>query len=106
MKIGKWLLAIGFFFVSVACVQACGKCGVGGSEKHMKHLSKKLKLSADQEVQIKKIMDEKMQKMEETGKQSEAYHKEFMEKVEAVLNEEQKIKFGKKMGKHRKHHCR
>lgn len=68
-----------------------------GSEKHLKKMTKKLDLTAEQQDKVKKLMDEKMQKMEEI-------RKNFHDQLRAVLTEEQQKKWDAKMEKHRKRH--
>ena len=76
-------------------LQAMGWCHKDKSEKHLQKLAKKLDLTKDQQDQIKKLMDDKKQKIEEAGKN-------YDEQFRTVLNDEQKKKWDEKMAKKQK----
>jgi periplasmic protein CpxP/Spy len=94
-------------FIAVGSAQAqCGKCGMGDEAKverqdmvgeKLNQMSKDLKLSAEQRVQVESILKEKMEKkhqiMEQHKAAMEALHGEFKAKLKSVLSEEQMTKW-------------
>ena len=66
-------------------------------EKHLKKMTKKLTLTADQQAQIKKLLEDKKQKMEEVGKS-------FHEQLRNLLTDDQKKKWDSDEAKEEKEH--
>lgn len=67
-------------------------------EKHLEKMTRKFGLTTDQQAEIKKIMEEKKQKMEELGKQMRDLMDGYRDKIHSLLNDEQKVKFKKFKG--------
>ena len=67
------------------------------AEKHLKKMTKKLSLTAEQQDQVKKLLEEKKQKMEEIGKS-------FHEQLRNLLTDDQKKKWDADEAKEEKEH--
>ena len=100
-KLGFALVAVTLIAaVSARLLFAGGACCMAGeADKQVQKMSKKLNLNADQQSQLKKIMEEKHQKMEDVMKQAQGVEDEYSQKVGALLSGEQKEKFEKMQGK-------
>lgn len=77
-----------------------GSHGKMDPEIHMEKMSKKLNLSNEQKDQIKQMLLEKNQKLEELWKEMHEIKMAYQEKIKAILTEEQKKDFDKLHGKH------
>ena len=84
-------------------------------DQQLSHLTKKLDLSADQQSQIKPILESQSQQMqqvwqdqstprEERHQKMMAIHQDSNQKIEAVLNDTQKQKFEAMQAQMKQHH--
>ena len=65
-------------------------------EKHLEKMTKKFNLTPDQQAQVRKLMDDKMSKMDEI-------QKNFHEQFRGILTDEQKKKWDTMESKEKKH---
>jgi K+/H+ antiporter YhaU regulatory subunit KhtT len=94
------LLAVVTGFTASA---SAGKCPYHYDiDKKMSKLTKKLDLNADQQAKVRSILQEKQKKLDEMCKQMMTLKDDTHQKMEAVLNADQKAKFEKMMSKHNK----
>lgn len=99
----KWLSKslgiVGLLVLSTAFVSAhCGHCGMGEGkqgkaekmaqwdEEQLERLTQKLNLTSEQQAQVKPILAEKQERLQQV-------RRETHEKIKAILTEEQKAKF-------------
>jgi len=73
-------------------------------EGHLEKMTKKLDLSDDQQTALKKIFDEKKEKMEDLQKEIQALQSSSHDQMKALFSEKQLKKFEKmKSKKHKKY---
>ena len=72
------------------------------TEKHLKMMTKKLDLGDDQQAQLKTILEEKKEKMQDLQKQMQDLRGSTHDKIKAVLNEKQLKRFEKMLSKKHK----
>ena len=94
------LVAGCFAFSASANAQGRGRRG-GGIDRELAELTQVLALTTDQQIQVKNLLVERRAKMEAlrsggappSREQMMAVHQETNEKIRAVLNDDQKVKF-------------
>ncbi len=94
------MLSLGLFLGGIVYAEH-GQDGKMDHGMHMDKMAKELKLTEAQKEQVKNIMEEKKQKMEEHWKQVEEIKNSTQEKIKSLLTEEQKKTFE---SFHSKHH--
>jgi periplasmic protein CpxP/Spy len=84
------------------------------AEDHLKELTSRLNLTADQQAKIKPILDEHLQQMQDLRKDTslsktdshakmEAIHNSLHSKIREILNDDQKTKFDAMVKEHGAH---
>ena len=105
MKKIVYLIAAMFLLNAAPALANCGMCPLGAKgatteeyvEKKMEKLTSELGLSEEQAGKVKGILTDKMEKKKaakaEKREKMDAISAEFSDKVNAVLDDEQKVKF-------------
>jgi Spy/CpxP family protein refolding chaperone len=71
------------------------------AEMRLKHLTGKLSLTADQQTQVKKLIEDEQTQIKPLHEQMKSIHEQFEGKLKGVLTDDQKKKYDE-MKEHRK----